>query len=1332
MSISAGKLRQSLVLIIIIGVAIGLVVLYFFIYVKDKEEYVNKRNYKVLINSAESIRRKVNAYTNRDITQNFLQYNLDYILKNNKARYPSCNDLIADNLKLQLKSEIEDDKFPMILDDLKSVSNKFVKSTTSQPIAAELKLGRDGWGFSFRDTINVCQANNIIECPKGKPAYCKRFLAESHIPVQMFVSALLQPNIFDEYIVVNTSGQEGEILYESHPLGSRDSIKNYLKKSSPEVQLSGVDYKIFAYKFSVQKNEWALIGLQSWESYLNETRNFDRSVLYTSILITLIVLLSLPWIKVVLISKNEKLNRIDVTLCAFSFLLGCFLWTVIIVSLDHDYLYNKNDLSKSHLSKLATQIDSAFEEEVLAAYKTLKMADTNFQACDITNVAGGKTIACANDSKENIAFNPSYKAFDFITWIDSSGLQKFKWATAKKPTRKIDVSNRPYFRNAFHHDLWPLNERGDSIAFESIRSWNNGWERANIAIWKKDSLPVVSIQSQLKSVIDCVLPPGYKFCIADKAGVVLFHSNSEKNLNENIFEECDIKYDVGSILYSKEKVSRVVYENRPHDFYIKPLKQFPLFLITMRDHSAEAQSKAYVIEVTFVLVISHVVLIMLAILTIWFTWRRSLRQFPVRRSSDWLKPDEGKMREYVKIAILNLALAFLYLPFFYARPMDEVFIFFVAPLYILPVFYLFLNNQNVSDFFNNQNRVLIFFMLFFILVMNGMLISVRAEWPVFVFQITLLLVVASWLYISQNTAKFKSIHLVAAVREFLKRFSLRTSYSLALSSLFLAIAIIPAFEFHRKAFNLERMKYTMMLQSGTAKEFLSKETEDARIYRVDEPVRLNTDSLLSVSQNWDSLKIGRLAKLIGPMLDASGLNFLRRDDEWHVLVGNSPWRWYRSDDLLAFSRVPWETSQKSLRLVSHVQKYGFPRLTVWIYGIIALVFLFIFLRYLVTRIFIFDVNRNLTEADLFLLTTETHAQIKKNDERSWPPFSNHLFIIGLPFSGKRDYVDKLYPPSPPTRLTLDLVELDLQKPWNSTLPNKEEMVKYEVIIIDHFEFDFQNIPRNNLKLQLLEHLFLTWKKKIVILSTIHTTQLLEQYNDDNILRERWNAVFSHFYAIFYPLQKVRLSKGAIMAEFGITEEHWRKNHHYYEFIEKECNHGLFLRNLRPTMYSLVDIANKDHLTLEELSEKVKSLAYTYYASIWSTCSKDERFLIYDLAEDGLVNVKNAPSIIHLIYKGVFTQKRTLSIMNRSFRNFVLTYVNPEEVRAMRKDTLTHGTWSSVKGPILFILAIGLLFLLYTQRGLANEIMAFLGALIAAIPVFLRALGSFDSPSKPKH
>jgi hypothetical protein len=88
-------------------------------------------------------------------------------------------------------------------------------------------------------------------------------------------------------------------------------------------------------------------------------------------------------------------------------------------------------------------------------------------------------------------------------------------------------------------------------------------------------------------------------------------------------------------------------------------------------------------------------------------------------------------------------------------------------------------------------------------------------------------------------------------------------------------------------------------------------------------------------------------------------------------------------------------------------------------------------------------------------------------------------------------------------------------------------------------------------------------------------------------------------------------------------------------------------------------------------------------------------------------------------------------MNRSFRNFVLNNIDQEEVLAMRKQTLDHGTWNSIKGPIIFIFVIGLLFLLYTQRGLVNEIMAFLGILVAAIPVFLKSFASVDNPFKSK-
>ena len=170
----------------------------------------------------------------------------------------------------------------------------------------------------------------------------------------------------------------------------------------------------------------------------------------------------------------------------------------------------------------------------------------------------------------------------------------------------------------------------------------------------------------------------------------------------------------------------------------------------------------------------------------------------------------------------------------------------------------------------------------------------------------------------------------------------------------------------------------------------------------------------------------------------------------------------------------------------------------------------------------------------------------------------------------------------------------------------------------------------------------------------------------------------------------------------------------------------FLQNLKPTLLNIVDKASNNKLTLEELSDKVKSLAYTYYASVWSTCSKDERFLIYDLAEDGVVNNKNASGIIQLIYKGIFTQKRTLTIMNRSFRNFVLTYVTREEVAAMRRKRKPW-TWAAERSYLIFF--AGDYSACFTQR-LSHGSWAFLGVLDSCYPCPVKIFASVDLHSKP--
>ncbi len=272
------------------------------------------------------------------------------------------------------------------------------------------------------------------------------------------------------------------------------------------------------------------------------------------------------------------------------------------------------------------------------------------------------------------------------------------------------------------------------------------------------------------------------------------------------------------------------------------------------------------------------------------------------------------------------------------------------------------------------------------------------------------MLIALWLYLTHNTPSLKDFNSFKRLRALRKKISLRTSYAMAVCSLLLVIAIIPVFEFHRKAFNMERVKYLRTMQYGIIQDFLSR-PKYPQIYRVDREGAIGIDSILTKQVPASNEDVDKLSKLIGPLLDVSGMSFLKRDEAWHVFVNSNPWRWTQRKDSLLFmprSLVPGKTGEY---LWSPAQRYHFPHALGWILGMIGLAYLFLFTRYLITRIFIFDINRNLVEADMFLITAEAHVEAGENEFEK-PLFNNHLFIIGLPFSGKRDYVDKLYPPKP--------------------------------------------------------------------------------------------------------------------------------------------------------------------------------------------------------------------------------------------------------------------------------------------------------------------------------
>src|SRR5262249_21900185 len=79
------------------------------------------------------------------------------------------------------------------------------------------------------------------------------------------------------------------------------------------------------------------------------------------------------------------------------------------------------------------------------------------------------------------------------------------------------------------------------VALEAIRT-RTGRESVAAIVLPEAGNPnargMVVVTARLPSLIDAVPPPGLSFAMVDDAGSVLFHAESARNLEENLFEEC--------------------------------------------------------------------------------------------------------------------------------------------------------------------------------------------------------------------------------------------------------------------------------------------------------------------------------------------------------------------------------------------------------------------------------------------------------------------------------------------------------------------------------------------------------------------------------------------------------------------------------------------------------------------------------------------------------------------------------------------------------------------------------------------------------------------------
>jgi len=147
------------------------------------------------------------------------------------------------------------------------------------------------------------------------------------------------------------------------------------------------------------------------------------------------------------------------------------------------------------------------------------------------------------------------------------------------------------------------------------------------------------------------------------------------------------------------------------------------------------------------------------------------------------------------------------------------------------------------------------------------------------------------------------------------------------------------------------------------------------------------------------------------------------------------------------------------------------------------------------------------------------------------------------------------------------------------------------------------------------------------------------------------------------------------------------------------------------------------LDVGQLLVEVGERAENYYREIWSTCTKEEKLVLGQLAQEGLVNYKAKTTLRRLMARGLVRREPHFVLMNETFRRFVLSSFSRTEVAALEEDSTTSA-WDAIRWPFLALLVGSLAFLFVTQHELFNTTVGVITAVAATVPAIMKMANIF--------
>lgn len=877
-------------------------------------------------------------------------------------------------------------------------------------------------------------------------------------------------------------------------------------------------------------------------------------------------------------------------------------------------------------------------------------------------------------------------------------------------------------------------------------------------IW--DTMHVLAASVRLGSLFDPLVPIGYEFAvIRGEDGQMLFHSDEKNNQRSKLLGEGDRPVNYVAALQSGEPTEfEALVNGRSRTMYIQPLLEHSrsdLFLVTMVDSEHFDSTLGLALSSTLTLLLLFFGCFALILLLLWALQRQPSMLKASHLPFDWLRPSSGNRIRYRQVLAHQVfTLAFLGLAYFLSQgSLELILLVLIANLHTFWANYILIHRSDkpktlLGLFWEAWSRNRYIVLLFVLLEVLLLFLCVKYGWFYWVSSY-----VIGFAIVLMYFGPDRSIGVRWLKRMPTERYSYVKEYRLQAFVWILISGAISTLIFYQVALRFEERTIVRYTQDGLLDALERKIScycpelgSCAGGYGCYNRFYYNTrfvpfDSTNQCMSTEADQALEGLFGLIRPYLyshptvDRNNQFFdrnemLRTPLERRVHVSE------KSDIPVEADSVLYATVKGGplvytppVPFLSGGPDHAISIFWLWLLFALAATFIYTLLRHMVSKLFTVEFPLPALKEEFDQNVIIGSAELKR------------IFWIGLPHSGRLRYLKDHYK----GRDSIAIIDLGRLEPENRAQTREEGMEqqydKAETLIITGLEYRFRDEQVNRRKLDFLEALERQWKKRIVISSFLHPQFFIEMYEERikdlkaqlnkrdveiNRKMERLRMLQDDYYrimAVFQPYYRVYHPLGSSKPFANRKSEH-----RLAPLVKEECNHGQYLIRLGSALLAghenLPNTGNAER-DQEDLILRIQGLAQSYYRTIWAGLTWEERLIIYDLADDGLVNAKNIPILNNLVSLGLVHYDERLSLMNDSFRNFVLTIVKPEDALRLEWESKRFGNWNLVRLPLIMLTTALLIFIFFIQPHVFESVLGLMTGLAAGLPFLVRMLSSIN-------